>query len=144
MAQIKEIVEILREAGIKETPNRILVLEALVNASGPMTMTQIATQLETVDKSNVFRALTLFREHHLVHAFEACDEGTQYEFCKSHDHDGPDNDRHIHFHCTSCHRTYCFDTLPIPEVQTPAGFVTADASFVLSGLCPDCSRKSFR
>lgn len=138
---MKEIVEMLREHGIKETPNRILVLGALLDAHHPMTMMDIAGVLETVDKSNVFRTLATFREHHLVHAFEAGDEGTQYEVCRADVQDPFDDDTHVHFHCNKCHCVYCLEDVPVPEVRCPEGFDIHGVSYVLNGICPKCGHK---
>ena len=56
--------------GVKPTANRILVWKELVAQQRPVSLTELEERLETLDKSSVFRALTLFLEHHLVHAFE--------------------------------------------------------------------------
>lgn len=130
--------ELLKSHGIRPTSNRILVLKALMDAEGPLTMTELEDKLGTVDKSNVFRALVLFREQHLVHTIEACDEGTLYEVCHS-DHE-EENDEHIHFHCSVCHKTYCFEETAIPVAAFPAGFEVTGINYVATGICPDCRK----
>lgn len=132
---------LLGSHGIKPTPNRIMVLEVLLHASSPMSMTEIADELETVDKSNVSRILALFRERRLVHSFEAEREGTLYEVC--HSCGEHDSDIHVHFRCSECHTVYCFDDVLVPPVQCPAGFEAEGASYVLSGLCPKCRKAGF-
>ncbi len=132
-----EIEILLEEHGVKPTPNRILIARALATAGRPLSMTELEDELGTIDKSNVFRALTLFRESHLVHALEDSGEGIRYELCHSHDHER-DDDLHVHFFCEKCHRTYCLEDIPVPTVAVPSSYEVHGSSFTLRGLCPDC------
>ncbi|MDE6416763.1 MAG: transcriptional repressor, partial [Duncaniella sp.] len=61
---------LLEESGIKATPNRMLVVKALLDSEHPLSLVEIETQLETVEKSSVFRVLSLFVEKDLVHTLE--------------------------------------------------------------------------
>ena len=102
-----------------------------------MSLTELEYKILSIDKSGVFRALTLFREHHLVHVIEDGGDGVRYELCHSHDH-SVDNDMHVHFHCEHCGATICLEDLPIPEVQLPDGYQMQSANFILKGVCPKC------
>ena len=128
---------LLGEHGVKPTANRLLIARALQEASGPMSMMELEAKLETIDKSNIFRTLTAFREAHLVHVLEDTGEGIRYELCHSHGEEH-DEDLHVHFYCTHCHRTYCLEELPVPEVAVPEGFKVESASYLLKGICPHC------
>ena len=88
---------LMKEHGIKPTANRIIVAKALSEGSRPLSMTELEDRIGSIDKSGIFRALTLFKEQHLVHVLED-GEGVRYELCHSHDHT-VDNDMHVHFHC---------------------------------------------
>ena len=83
---------LLEEHGIKPTANRIVVVRALASSMLPQSLAELEHRIATIDKSNIFRALTLFREHHLVHAIEGTSDGTKYELCHSHsqEHDEPE------------------------------------------------------
>ena len=130
---------LLTEHGVKPTANRLLIARALQAAPGPLTMMELEAELETIDKSNVFRTLTAFREAHLVHVLEDTGEGVRYELCHSHGEDH-DEDLHVHFYCTRCHRTYCLEHLPIPEVEVPEGYLWESANYLIKGICPACRR----
>lgn len=123
---------------VKPTANRILVVQALAQTGRPLSLTELERQLLSVDKSGVFRALTLFREHHLVHVLEDGGDGVRYELCHSHDGHDHDDDQHVHFYCERCHRTFCITHLPIPTVQLPSGYVLHDVNYMAKGLCPQC------
>ena len=62
--------QILNERGIRPTPVRMLVLRALQEADCAVSLMALEAELETVDRSSIFRTLNLFLEHHLVHQVE--------------------------------------------------------------------------
>ena len=57
---------LLEEHGVKVTANRLLVARALAQAGRPLSLMELEARLETVDKSNIFRTLTAFKEAHRV------------------------------------------------------------------------------
>lgn len=138
--------EFLALRGIKPTAVRILVLGALERADCALSLTDLEARLRTVDKSSIFRSLTLFLAHHLVHCV---DDGTgmlKYALCPPSCHCGEAghdglSDLHTHFRCEHCDRTFCLRGLPVPSVQLPDGFTLTSANYVLVGLCPECSRR---
>ena len=132
-------VRLLEEHGIKPTANRIVVVRALATSMLPQSLAELEQRIGTIDKSNVFRALMLFREHHLVHAIEGSCDGTKYELCHSHDKEH-DDDQHPHFYCEVCQQTYCLDYAQVPEIQLPEGFEMTSANLMLKGICPHCKK----
>jgi len=125
---------------VKPTANRIVVVKALEAAGRPMSLSELEYKILTIDKSGVFRALTLFKKHHLVHVIEDGGDGVRYELCHSHDGE-VDDDLHVHFYCERCRRTYCLEDIPIPEVVLPAGFEMTSVNFMVKGICPQCKNK---
>lgn len=136
----QQCVELLEHHGVKPTANRIVVVKALAKAGRPLSLTELEYKILTIDKSGVFRALTLFREHHLVHVIEDGGDGVRYELCHSHD-DETDDDLHVHFYCEQCRRTYCLEDVPVPEVQLPEGFNQLSVNYMVKGICPACRKK---
>ena len=132
-------VRLLEEHGIKPTANRIVVVRALASSMLPQSLAELERRISTIDKSNVFRALTLFREHHLVHAIEGSSDGTKYELCHSHSHDH-DDDQHPHFFCEVCQQTFCLDYMDMPEVALPPEFEAHSVNLMIKGVCPRCKR----
>ena len=133
-------VRLLEEHGIKPTANRIVVARALASSMLPQSLAELERRISTIDKSNVFRALTHFREHHLVHAIEGSSDGTKYELCHSHSHDH-DDDQHPHFFCEICQQTYCLEGMELPEVMLPPGFELHAVNYMIKGICPHCQKK---
>ena len=132
-----QYIQLLEEHEIKPTANRILVVKALASSMLPQSLAELERGIMTIDKSNIFRALTLFREHHLVHAIEGSSDGTKYELCHSHSQEH-DDDQHPHFYCEVCQRTYCLDYLEMPEPTLPAGFEMHHCNIMIKGICPHC------
>ncbi|MBO4850397.1 MAG: transcriptional repressor [Prevotella sp.] len=125
--------------GLKATANRIVVIKALDKAKRPMTMAELEESILTIDKSGVFRALMLFKTHHLVHAID--DGGAvRYELCRSTKED-VDEDEHPHFHCEACGKIFCLRDIPMPDVKLPKGFRIRSVGCLVKGLCPECAGK---
>ena len=131
------ILKLLSEHGIKATANRILVAVALSEAGRPLSLMELEDRIVSIDKSGIFRCLSTFKEHHLVHSIEDV-EGTRYELCLSHDSDH-DEDTHVHFYCERCHRTFCLDDIHIPPVVLPKGYDSRTSNYLVKGICPECS-----
>ena len=115
---VSKIEEILQGHGIKPTSNRIVVLRELTSAERPMSLTELEYKILSIDKSGIFRALSVFKEHHLVHVLEDGGDGVRYEFCRSHSDDA-DDDLHAHFYCERCRQTFCLEDIAVPQAELP-------------------------
>lgn len=133
-----ELKELLESHGVKTTPNRLIVAGALLAGKRPLSLMELEDIIGTIDKSGVFRCLTLFKERHLVHTIEDGGDGVRYELCLSHNPE-LDEDTHIHFFCEKCHRTFCIEDLLIPPVTLPEGYSATTANYLVKGICPQCS-----
>ena len=107
----------LQAHGINPTAARILVLKKLSELTYPVSMTELETELETMDKSTIFRTLNVLLEHHAVHSFEDGSGSTKYEICRCESTVCRVENRHIHFYCEGCRRTFCIDDVKIPVVS---------------------------
>lgn len=136
----KDIDQLIELAGIRPSPVRILLLRALDNADGPLSSQELEEILETVNRSSITRTLSLFTKVGIVHSVEDGSGAVRYEICHaigSSDH----QDLHPHFHCTICGKTYCFENVPIPQIDIPKGYVPASVNFVIKGTCPECVKR---
>ena len=132
---------LLESHNIKPTANRILVCRSLAKAKQPMSLSELECEILSLDKSSVFRVLSLFREHHMVHVLEDGGDGVRYEICHSTDGHEHDDDQHVHFFCECCRRTFCINDIPIPNVSLPQGYVLESINYMAKGLCPKCASK---
>lgn len=136
----KDAVKRLEKKDIKPTANRILVLETLESASHPVCLLDLEKIIETMDKSSIFRVLSLFLEHDVVHAIEDGSGSLKYEICTN-DGKCSNSDRHAHFYCETCHQIYCFKATHIPEIELPEGFTSHSVNYVIKGECPKCKKE---
>lgn len=133
-----EVEKILQDCGVSPTPVRKLVYKCLIDADRPLSLADIETLLDSVDKSTISRTLLTFKKNMLLHAFNDGSGSTKYEVCKDHaDHD-TDSDRHVHFRCEKCGTTICFTSIPVPKVDLPPDFLVKDINYLVSGLCNNC------
>ncbi len=133
-----QYIALLEQHSIRPTANRLLIVKALAAAGRPLSLGDLEKRLLTVDKSSIFRALTLFRQCHLVHAIEGGADGVRYELCLSR-HSDVDDDRHVHFFCERCQHTFCLDDIAVPQVSLPEGYTLSEVTYILRGVCQDCA-----
>lgn len=136
----QDMINRLESKGIRPTANRILVMKTLMGEQNPQSLSNLERKMVSMDKSSIFRTLTLFLEHDVVHAFEDGRGVLCYELCEEKgacDH----HDGHIHFYCESCQRSFCMEDIHIPSFELPEGFSPHSISFVIKGECPDCRKK---
>lgn len=125
---------------VRPTANRELVLRLIAESDRAVSLSDIETALETVDKSTISRILNLFLEHHLLHAIEDGSGSVKYELCGG-KYEHSVQDMHPHFYCERCHRTFCMQSVTIPPVEVPRGYVVNSVNYVLKGVCSDCAKK---
>lgn len=136
----QDMISRLESKGIRPTANRILVMKTLMGEQNPQSLSNLERKMVSMDKSSIFRTLTLFLEQDVVHAFEDGRGVLCYELCEEKgacDH----HDGHIHFYCESCQRSFCMEDIHIPSFELPEGFYPHSISFVIKGECPDCRKK---
>ena len=112
----------------------------MLKAGRSVSLLDLENMLDTIDKSSIFRTITLFLSHHLVHSIDDGTGSFKYAVCSA-SCSCEVNDLHTHFHCESCNKTFCFQNIPTPVVQVPEGFTLNSINYVLKGLCPECAAK---
>lgn len=92
----KDYLDLLAKREIQPTAIRILVLQAMLKAGRSVSLLDLEKILDTVDKSSIFRTITLFLSHHLVHSIDDGTGSFKYAVCSA----GCScevNDLHTHF-----------------------------------------------
>lgn len=129
----------LEARGIKPTAIRLLVFKTMLNYPQAFSLSDLEVTLDTVDKSTLSRTISLFHNKLLIHSIDDGSGSIKYSVC-SDDCTCALNDLHVHFHCSKCNKTFCLESISIPEVQLPQGFLLENVNFVLKGLCDTCSK----
>ncbi len=133
----------LRE--IKPTALRLLILKAMMAHREAFSLQSLEDDLNTVDKSTIYRTITLFLTHHLIHAIDDGSGSLKYAVCSNSCHCGEEdadtNDLHAHFYCEQCHRTFCLKSVHVPIATLPGDFEVHGINYVLKGSCSECKAK---
>ena len=130
--------EILSRAGIRATAIRLLIFKEIVRIDRTFNLSEMEERLDTVDKSTLFRTLTLFQQHHILHEVDNGSGSKLYCLCTC---GSSNHTSHIHFTCTSCHRTFCIKDITTSSIPLPKDFEVEEINCVMKGLCPECRRR---
>jgi Fur family ferric uptake transcriptional regulator len=138
MTSAQQAAAFLTKNGIRETPQRVFVVQELAREENDATATQIYERLRrrgtNIGLATVYRTLTILHEHGAVdtlahHAGELC-----YRLCAE--------VHHHHLVCTGCHRVVELRDCDLePWVKRSAGkhgFTATDHQVEIVGLCADC------
>lgn len=129
----------LLDRSIKPTAIRLLIFKTMTEFKKAFSLTDLETELETVNKSTIFRTLTLFHENLLIHTIDDGSGSMKYSICNE-TCMCTVGDLHVHFNCNRCQNTYCLESISIPPIQLPEKFLLESVNFVMKGICENCSR----
>ncbi|MDL2257279.1 transcriptional repressor [Bacteroidales bacterium OttesenSCG-928-I14] len=135
---MKELEERLLARNIRPTAVRLLVFRAMLDYPQAFSLTDLETVLVTVDKSTLFRTISLFHENLLIHSIDDGSGSIKYSVCSAECMCSV-GDLHVHFKCTHCQKTFCLKSIAIPSVKLPEKFLLESVNFVMKGLCDKCS-----
>lgn len=127
--------EILEAAGVKPTSNRILLMREIIACEHCFSLGDLEISMAPMDRSTIFRTLTTFLEHGLIH--EVDNGASAMLYCRCSCNNGHDH-QHIHFTCSHCGETYCIRNIDTAALPRPQGFLVEEVNCVMKGLCPKC------
>lgn len=129
--------DLLRAAGVKVTPGRVRVLDALTGAAQPMSHADIEALLPDADRVTLYRVLESLVACGL--ALKAVDTRGVFRFSAAgtqRQHAG-----HVHFRCTDCGGVFCLKAEPPPPPKLPRGFRLSEVEFDVRGTCASCTQR---
>lgn len=134
----------LTAAGVRVTAVRLLIWRTLrEEIHDAFSLADVQERLYTIDKSTIFRALTLFAEAGLLHSID--DGSGMQKYCVCHCWAESEDDEHEHEHrghvhmtCVKCHKTWCLEDVEIPQVAVPDDFEVTEREYVVKGICKKC------
>lgn len=133
-----QVEQILESSGVKPTSNRILLMREILADPQPFTLADMEVRLSPMDKSTIFRTLSTFLKHGLIHEVDNGSAAKVYCHCTcSGGHEHP----HIHFTCKKCGKTFCIKGIDTSVLPQPQGFLVEEVNCVMKGLCPSCQQK---
>jgi Fur family ferric uptake transcriptional regulator len=131
-------IDLLRAAGVKVTPGRLRVLDALCAASRPLSHADLEALLPDADRVTLYRVLDSLVACGL--ALKAVDPRGVFRFSASARHRR--HDGHVHFRCTGCGGVFCLKAAPPPPPKLPRGFRLDHVEYDVRGTCAQCARQA--
>lgn len=128
----------LRQAGVRLTPQRVAILEAIVQKDGHITADEIFDHIHPlfpyVDISTVYRTLEFLTEHGVLNVIDLGTGRAEYELVS--------REPHHHLVCRVCKQVISIDydlLRPIGEaIQARYGFTADIRHFAIFGVCQMC------
>lgn len=130
-------INLLRTVGVKVTPGRVRVLDALLAASQPMSHADIEALLPDADRVTLYRVLDSLVACGL--ALKAVDPRGVFRFSASSTQ--REHRSHVHFRCTGCGGVFCLKAVPPPPPKLPRGFRLSEVEFDVRGTCASCTQR---
>lgn len=134
-----EIAALLRRAGHKVTPQRLMIIRALREAGGHVSAAKIAEEVKArypvVDLSTVYRTLDVLKRMHVATAIDVGTGDALFEWVPQ--------EPHHHLVCTSCGAMTNLDHSFLEDLgarlHEQLGFRASLDHFAVFGLCRDCT-----
>ncbi|MFP4089703.1 MAG: Fur family transcriptional regulator [Cyclobacteriaceae bacterium] len=129
--------EILREAGLRNTSSRRIIIELLLNADTALSEVDLEKILASeCDRTTIYRTLNTLLENKLVHRLVDMDGVSRYVLNNQQQAVVSD---HVHFKCNACGTISCLPENPSHEIRLPEGYHMLDTNFLVIGVCNDCN-----
>lgn len=133
-----QLIDKLKNRGIKPTAMRLLVLEYLVEKDEAVNLSDVENHFSHSDRTTLYRTLKTFEENGLVHEIHDLSGSAKYALCADDCSCTYPEDLHVHFYCNSCKNTYCFPEQSVPKIDLPENYQPVSGNFVINGICPAC------
>jgi Fur family ferric uptake transcriptional regulator len=138
----KETALVIREAGQKVTPQRVIVLCAVRHAGQHVTASKVIDDLRTehpyIDVSTVYRTLASATDLGLVSETDMGTRESEFEWIGM--------DRHHHLICRACGHVTSLDNTYLDGLATllyeEQGFQADLGHFAIFGLCRECQDRN--
>ncbi|HOW24512.1 MAG TPA: transcriptional repressor [Bacteroidales bacterium] len=122
---------------IKPTAMRELVLKMFSAQTNALSLTDIESLFDKVDKVTLYRTLKTFEKNKLIHAIDDGTGSVKYSLCRETCNCDPE-DLHVHFLCIKCKHTFCLTDISIPFISLPVNFKLKTINMVVKGVCSNC------
>jgi len=139
-------VELLSEADLKRTPNRVRILEVVGNNRFPLSASDIYKILErsdAIDRVTVYRILDLLVENGVVERLSTGGRAFYYGLAPNAHHKP-----HPHFYCKNCGQMDCLSPESIvidtgPLLKTYPGRIDK-VEVRIDGICKNCEKRQVK
>lgn len=131
--------EIIQEAGLRPTANRLVVLDALLQSHHPLSHQELLNTLSIshdFDRVTLYRVLDWLLANNIVHKIAGDNRAWRFQINTTNS-----SHRHAHFECNECGKIYCLDDVSPRTPKLPKGFRAETITLNIKGRCDRCSRR---
>lgn len=140
--RLHQLIQRLREHECRITPQRVAILQALLDAQGHPSVEEIYERVRQAfpmtSLATVYKTVALLKEMGEILELEFEPEGNRYDV----HHPEP----HPHLICTRCGRIYDGQAIPPEILQTAMAvlprFAVSGYRLDIYGLCPECQHNN--
>ncbi|PHA02816.1 transcriptional repressor [Bacillus pseudomycoides] len=137
--ELKEALEMLKNTGVRITPQRHAILEYLVESMTHPTADEIYKALEgkfpNMSVATVYNNLRVFKEVGLVKELTYGDASSRFDYVTS---------QHYHVICETCGKIVDFPYAGLEKIEDEAakatGFVINSHRLEIYGVCQECNK----
>ncbi len=138
---LEEIVERLREEGVRITHQRLEILREIARGEGHPSVAEVfqavRERVPTISLDTVYRTLRKLSALGLIHPVGYSSEGIRFD---------ADRNPHHHFLCSVCGKAYDFicpelDQIRVPKEAMKLGQVSGSRMMEVRGVCWKCILK---
>jgi Fur family ferric uptake transcriptional regulator len=134
----EDVPALLRDRGLRWTPQRRLLIEVLSRSDGHVTGAELVERCRTVDPattpSTVYRTLDVLEELGIVRHAHGVSGREEYHVLPAAEHG--------HLHCTGCRQTWEIDAVEaavlVDVLCEQRGFAVDLSHVSIAGLCAGC------
>lgn len=137
---MEQAIKILEQKAVRITPMRQLLLEYFLEHNGTFGLVELENAFPKSDRITMYRTLKTFEEKGILHSISNGTGEMKYALCDEHCTPIHHLDQHPHFQCEQCKQITCIDSLVIPKMELPKGYVLKEMNMMIKGVCPDCQK----
>lgn len=130
---------ILEQKAVRITPMRQLLLEYFLENNGTFGLVELENAFPKSDRITIYRTLKTFDEKGIIHGINYGAGEVKYALCDEHCTPIHHIEQHPHFQCEHCKRITCIESLVIPKMLLPKGYLQKERTMMIKGICPDCN-----
>ena len=135
---MEQVNKILDQKAVRITPMRQLLLEYFVEKNTVSGLSELEKVFPKSDRITMYRTLKTFEEKGILHSIKGEGDEAKYALCNEHCSPVNHIDQHPHFQCEQCKQITCIDSLVIPKMELPKGYLQKETTMMIKGICPDC------
>jgi len=128
--------QIIQEAGLRPTANRLAVLDALLHSDNPLTHQELLNLLSDshdFDRVTLYRVLDWLLTNDIVHKVAGDNRAWRFQLNTTNS-----SHRHAHFECTHCGKIYCLAEVSPRIPKLPKDFQADSIELNIKGRCAAC------